>query len=73
MLALAAPGLREVQRVARGRAAFTFATRFPWICLDYIFVSPELEVLRAEVRTDALATLASDHFPLVAELRAAGS
>ncbi len=66
---LLATGFREVQRTLRGFHQRTFATRLPWICLDYIYVSPDVEVLRAEVPRTPLARVASDHFPLVAELR----
>jgi endonuclease/exonuclease/phosphatase family metal-dependent hydrolase len=66
--ALVAPGLLEVQLSTRGFHLRTFATRLPWICLDYIYVSDDLEVRCAEVLTSPLARLASDHFPLLAEL-----
>jgi endonuclease/exonuclease/phosphatase family metal-dependent hydrolase len=62
--ALLAAGLREV----RQRPGCTFATRWPWICLDYIYASPEVRVVSAEVVTTALTRVASDHFPVVAEL-----
>lgn len=65
-------GLREVQLAARGYQQRTFATRLPWICLDYIYVSAGVKVLSAKVVTTPLARVASDHFPLVAEI-AAGS
>jgi endonuclease/exonuclease/phosphatase family metal-dependent hydrolase len=47
----------------------TWYGRYPLACLDYIFVSPEAEVLKAEIGDSHLARLASDHRPLVAELR----
>lgn len=64
-------GLREVQLAARGYQQRTFATRLPWICLDYIYVSAQVQVLAAEVVTTPLARVASDHFPLVAEVAVA--
>jgi endonuclease/exonuclease/phosphatase family metal-dependent hydrolase len=64
-------GMREVQSVAGGSPQRTFATWLPWICLDYIYVSADVQLLSAEVVDTPLARVASDHFPLVAELRAA--
>jgi endonuclease/exonuclease/phosphatase family metal-dependent hydrolase len=65
---LIAPGLRDVQRGAQRRHVHTFATRWPWICLDYIYTSPDLRVAHVEVITSPLTRVASDHFPVVAEL-----
>jgi endonuclease/exonuclease/phosphatase family metal-dependent hydrolase len=62
-------GLRGAQSVARGFQQATFATRWPWICLDYVYASPDLEIVAAEVVTTPEARLASDHFPLLAQLR----
>lgn len=61
-------GLVEVQSATRGKQHHTFATWGRWICLDYIYVSPEVEVLSSEVVMHPLAKVASDHFPLGAEL-----
>lgn len=65
---LLGPGLREAQRVANGGQRKTFSTRFPWICLDYIYLTEDIEVLAAQVVDSPLVRLASDHFPLLAEL-----
>lgn len=46
----------------------TFATTFPFVCLDYIFVSPELRVQAVQIPRSPLTRAASDHFPLIAEL-----
>jgi hypothetical protein len=40
--------------------------------LDHIFVTPSAEVVAASPVRSALARIASDHFPLLAELRVAG-
>lgn len=62
--------LREAQRAIRpARPRPTFSTRFPWICLDYVYASRDVEVVSAEVVDTALARVASDHFPLLAEVR----
>jgi endonuclease/exonuclease/phosphatase family metal-dependent hydrolase len=66
---LLADGFREAQHARHGFHQRTFATRFPWICLDYIYVSPDIEVLSVEASRTPLAKVASDHFPLVADLR----
>jgi endonuclease/exonuclease/phosphatase family metal-dependent hydrolase len=39
------------------------------ICLDYIYVSSNVAVDHAKVINDKSARVASDHFPLMAELR----
>jgi len=49
----------------------TFSTRWPFICLDYILASPDVQVRRAECPRTPLAAVASDHFPIVAEIEAA--
>lgn len=66
--------LRDAQMtVTPGSCRSTFSTRFPIVCLDYFFVSDQVEVLGAEVPRSALLKAASDHFPLVVDLRVAGS
>jgi endonuclease/exonuclease/phosphatase family metal-dependent hydrolase len=37
--------------------------------IDHVFVGEEWEVVHVERPTDALARLASDHLPLVVDLR----
>jgi endonuclease/exonuclease/phosphatase family metal-dependent hydrolase len=61
-------GLREVQTIVTATPQRTFATFLPWICLDYIYVTPEIKVVEAAALVTALTRRASDHFPLVAEL-----
>ena len=51
------------------RATPTFPSRFPVLAIDHIFVSPGVEVLKVEVPSNPLLRLASDHLPLVADLR----
>jgi endonuclease/exonuclease/phosphatase family metal-dependent hydrolase len=46
----------------------TFPTYLPALALDHILVSQTLRSIKAEVHRTALARIASDHFPLVAEL-----
>ncbi len=50
----------------------TFHTRAPVLRLDHIFVSGAVDVLAAAPVRTPLARIASDHFPLMAELRAVG-
>jgi len=66
--AILGEGLREAQAMAHGYWQQTFATWLPWICLDYIYVSAGVRVLSTEVIATPLARVASDHFPLVAEI-----
>lgn len=61
-------GLHEVQRAAPTRPKKTFSTRFPWICLDYVYASPDVTIASAEVVDTPLSRVASDHFPLLAEV-----
>ncbi len=62
--------LRDAQ-TATGLATHlrTFSTALPFACLDYIFLSEEWTVESMQVPRTALTRAASDHFPLVAELR----
>jgi endonuclease/exonuclease/phosphatase family metal-dependent hydrolase len=48
--------------------ARTFATVWPFICIDYVLVSSQIEVTRAEALYSDTARRASDHFPVFAEL-----
>ena len=58
------------RRAHRRHLHATFPSRFPLVRLDHIFVSTDVEVLRAEVHDSPLARAASDHLPLIAELAA---
>jgi len=60
----------DVFRLTKAKRPRTFSTNLPVICLDYIYVSGNVAVDHAEVINDTAARVASDHFPLVAELRA---
>jgi endonuclease/exonuclease/phosphatase family metal-dependent hydrolase len=51
----------------------TFSGRFPTARIDHVFVDPAIEVLDIEVPDTELARVASDHLPLIAELRLAAS
>jgi endonuclease/exonuclease/phosphatase family metal-dependent hydrolase len=60
--------LRDVFKRTRQPRPRTFPTRWPFICLDYVFVSPEVRVERVERWSSPMAARASDHFPVVAEI-----
>jgi endonuclease/exonuclease/phosphatase family metal-dependent hydrolase len=47
----------------------TWFAHYPLVRIDHIFVSDDLEVVRVEVGDDHLSRVASDHRPLLAELR----
>jgi endonuclease/exonuclease/phosphatase family metal-dependent hydrolase len=53
----------------RRRPSGTFFGRFPAARIDYIFVDRGIEVVGVEVPDTELSRLASDHLPLIAELR----
>lgn len=62
--------LVEAQDAAPGhRPRGTFSSRFPTLRIDHIFVSPGLEVTTIDIPVWQLARTASDHLPLVAEIR----
>lgn len=69
---LVAARLRDAQAVAPGyRPLGTFSSLQPLVRLDHIFVSPHLERQRVRVVRNDLTRVASDHLPLVADLRVA--
>jgi endonuclease/exonuclease/phosphatase family metal-dependent hydrolase len=49
----------------------TFPSRLPLLRIDHIFVSRSIEVLRVEAIRTPLARVASDHLPLLVEIRIA--
>jgi endonuclease/exonuclease/phosphatase family metal-dependent hydrolase len=65
--------LKDVQIEAQGhRPVSTFTSRFPTVRIDHIYIGPGLTVTGIEVSGSELARVASDHLPLVAELRLSG-
>ncbi len=61
--------LRDVRRLVRPpRPARTFPTTFPAVAVDHIFVNKSFQPLSLSVHRTALARVASDHYPLLAEL-----
>jgi len=61
--------LTDAQRSVRRRSRATWATRYPIRCLDHILVGSGFEVVDAHVLRSRPAQQASDHFPVLAELR----
>jgi endonuclease/exonuclease/phosphatase family metal-dependent hydrolase len=61
--------LRDVRSLVsprvRGR---TFPTLLPVLAVDHIFVNEALQTVSVRVHRDALSRIASDHYPLLAEL-----
>jgi endonuclease/exonuclease/phosphatase family metal-dependent hydrolase len=61
--------LRDVRTLVTPAGAFrTFPTRFPSLAVDHIFVNAALHATNLSVHRTPLARVASDHFPLVADL-----
>ena len=61
--------LRDVRQLVRPRGGYrTFPTSFPVLAVDHIFVNAALHPRSVSVHRTAVARVASDHFPLVAEL-----
>jgi endonuclease/exonuclease/phosphatase family metal-dependent hydrolase len=66
--------MRKRLHSAQTRAGYkkhkkTWFGRWPILCLDHILVSPEVEVTKIEVADSYLARLASDHRPLIADIK----
>lgn len=55
-----------------GEPQATFHTRAPVLRLDHVFVTPAVQVVAAAPVRTPLARIASDHFPLMAEVRIPG-
>ena len=61
--------MRSVRELIQTTAPIrTFPTRFPMLGVDHIFVSRAIQPLSTTVHRSPLARIASDHFPLIAEL-----
>ncbi len=61
--------LQDIRAVlASTRSHRTFPTQFPTVAVDHIFASAALQPLSVSAHRTALARIASDHYPLVAEL-----
>ena len=56
-------------RAGHSRHKKTWFGRWPILCLDHILISPEVEVVKIEVADSYLARLASDHRPLIADIK----
>jgi endonuclease/exonuclease/phosphatase family metal-dependent hydrolase len=69
--------LRDIQRgpdgkrIRRRKSVRTFPSRAPLLRIDHMFISPEVEVLNVHAPDGPLARVASDHLPLVADIRVA--
>ena len=61
--------LHDVRRlVASPFSIRTYPTKFPLLAVDHIFITPALRALSMHVHREPPARVASDHFPLVADL-----
>jgi len=58
----------DVYRSSGAHRGRTFPTGLPLLCLDYVFATPSVRVNRVEVLRTPLSRIASDHFPIVADL-----
>lgn len=73
-IALLQQHLRSVRAVlpAAGKCR-TYPTRLPAVAVDHVFVNALLQPKMLQVHRTPLARVASDHYPLIAELAARGS
>jgi endonuclease/exonuclease/phosphatase family metal-dependent hydrolase len=60
---------RAVPRRVGAPNRATFPTRYPSLCIDHIFVGSSVEILDVRTVRTPLASFASDHLPVIAELR----
>ncbi len=60
--------LRDCHVSVGKRNENTFSTMLPFICLDYIMTSPLVTVRSAGVVRTSVSRVASDHFPVLAEM-----
>lgn len=65
--------MRDSQRENGNRPRPTFPARLPLLRIDHIFCSKSVEVMDVFTPKSAHARVASDHLPLVAELRVASA
>ncbi|MGE0062951.1 MAG: endonuclease/exonuclease/phosphatase family protein [Xanthobacteraceae bacterium] len=65
--------LRDAHRENRQRGQATFPSRFPAVRLDYAFVGAGVTVDCAETVRTPLARVASDHLPVIFDLKVAGA
>lgn len=61
--------LMDAQLETPGRAKTTWPTRRPFRRIDHILVSPDMTVVAAYIARSARAKRASDHYPVVADIR----
>lgn len=61
--------LTDVQRLGPGRRRATWPSRLPFLRLDHVFIGRGFEVEGTLVPHDSITATASDHLPLVADLR----
>jgi endonuclease/exonuclease/phosphatase family metal-dependent hydrolase len=62
--------LVDAQRVlAAHRPLSTWSGRYPTHRIDHVFVDPSVEVVSIEVPNTELEKLASDHLPVIVEVR----
>jgi endonuclease/exonuclease/phosphatase family metal-dependent hydrolase len=62
--------LRDTQKaLGRHRPKATFFGRMPIARIDYIFADPGIEVAAVHVDRSHAARLASDHLPLIVDVR----
>ena len=66
--------LRDVRQLIKPKRSWpTFPTSFPTLAVDHIFVNAALQPVSVAVHRTSISRLASDHFPLVAELLLKGT
>jgi endonuclease/exonuclease/phosphatase family metal-dependent hydrolase len=64
-------GLRQVHRIlGKSPALWSFPSRCPFLALDRIWVRPREAMEKIWVHATKVSRLASDHLPVVAEIRA---
>jgi endonuclease/exonuclease/phosphatase family metal-dependent hydrolase len=62
--------MRDAQKMSPGhRVRNTWSSRYPLLRIDHVFVSQGIEIVSAKIPSNQLSRVASDHLPLVVDLR----
>lgn len=64
-----ARAMNDVWQLAKKRPRATFPSRYPMLRLDHIFLAGDMTVVGAHVVSTPLSRTASDHLPLVADIK----
>ena len=64
-----AKAMQDVETFTAGKTRATYFSPFPFTRVDHIFVTPELQATSLQIVKTRMAKVASDHLPLMADLK----